>query len=162
MHMSETRKPGWWYPYIFVGGFMVVLVVNFTMAYFANSTFSGISTERPYEKGLAFNQTIETARKQEALNWSVDLQVEPTANHGAHVTITYKDAAGQPVDGMQVKAEFVRPTAKGHDRQVALAPVGPGAYATMQELPLAGVWDLALVASGKEMPYSVNRRIVVP
>lgn len=162
MHMSQTRKPGWWYPYIFVGGFMVVLAVNFTMAYFANSTFSGISTERPYEKGLAFNQTLEAARKQEALGWSVDLQVDPAANHGAHVTITYHDAAGAPQEGMEVKARFVRPTAKGHDREVLLAPVGPGSYATLQELPMAGVWDLELVASGKDQPYLVNRRIVVP
>jgi len=162
MDMTQQRKPGWWYPYIFVGGFMVVLAVNLTMAYFANSTFSGISTERPYEKGLAFNQTLEAARQQEALNWSVDLQVEPAANHGAHVTITYKDAASKPVDGMQVKALFVRPTAKGHDREVALASVGPGAYATMQELPLAGVWDMTVLASAKDQPYSVLRRIVVP
>ncbi|EME68789.1 integral membrane protein linked to a cation pump [Paramagnetospirillum caucaseum] len=162
MDMAQARKPGWWYPYIFVGAFLVVVAVNFVMAYFANSTFSGISTERPYEKGLAFNQTIETARKQEALNWSVDLQVDPADSHGAHVTVTYKDAAGQPVDGMEVKALFVRPTAKGHDREVRLAPTGPGTYATQQQLPLAGVWDMALVATGKDMPYSVNRRIVVP
>ncbi|KIL98056.1 Type cbb3 cytochrome oxidase biogenesis protein CcoH [Paramagnetospirillum magnetotacticum MS-1] len=162
MDMTEQRKPGWWYPYIFVGGFMVVLMVNLTMAYFANSTFSGISTERPYEKGLAFNQTLEMARKQEALNWAVDVQVEPAANHGAHITITYKDAAGHGIDGMEVKALFVRPTAKGHDREVRLAPVGPGTYATHQELPLAGVWDLTLLATGKEIPYSILRRIVVP
>lgn len=162
MSMSETRKPGWWYPYIFVAGFMVVLAVNFTMAWFANSTFSGLSTDNAYEKGLAYNKTLATRREEEALKWDVGLQVDPAANHGAHLTITYKDAKGQPVDGLSVKAEFVRPTAKGHDRDVALAPVGPGAYATQQELPLPGVWDLTIVASGKEIPYTVSRRIVVP
>lgn len=162
MAMTQARKPGWWYPYIFVGGFMVVLLVNFTMAYFATSTFSGVSTERPYEKGLAFNKTLDEARRQESLNWDVDLQVEPAANHGAHLTITYKDAAAKPVDGLTVKARFIRPTVKGHDRDVTLAPVGPGSYATLQELPLAGVWDLELTATGGPMPYSTNRRIIVP
>jgi nitrogen fixation protein FixH len=162
MSMSVTRKPGWWYPYIFVAGFVVVLTVNFTMAWFANSTFSGLSTENAYEKGLAYNKTLAMKQQEEALGWAVDLQVEPGANHGAHVTITYKDASGHPVDGLAVKAGFVRPTAKGHDREVALAPVGPGAFATQQELPLPGVWDLTVIATGKDIPYSVTRRIVVP
>lgn len=162
MAMTQARKPGWWYPYIFVGGFMVVLLVNGVMAWFATSTFSGISTERPYEKGLAYNKTLAEARRQEDLHWNVDLQVEPAANHGAHVAVSYRDAAGKPVDGMQVKARFVRPTAKGHDRDVPLAAVGPGAYATLQELPMAGIWDLELVASGSDLPYTLNRRIIVP
>ena len=159
---TAQRRPGWWYPYIFVGGFMLVLMVNFTMAYFATSTFSGLATDHAYEKGLAFNQTIEAGRKQEAMGWKVDAQVEPEANHGAHVTITYRTPDGKPVDGMVVKARFVRPTAKGHDREVALAQVGPGAYATLQELPLAGVWDLSVAAAGTDVNYLINRRIIVP
>ncbi|MBI3446865.1 MAG: FixH family protein [Magnetospirillum sp.] len=160
--MTVQRRPGWWYPYIFVGGFMVVLMVNFTMAYFANSTFSGLSTDHAYEKGLAYNQTLAAAQKQEEMGWAVDLQVEPEANHGAHITVSYKDKAGKPVDGLVVKAQLVRPTAKGHDRNVALAPIAPGTYATMQEMPLAGIWDLSLLATGDEATYLVNRRILVP
>ncbi|TAN62040.1 MAG: hypothetical protein EPN20_11445, partial [Magnetospirillum sp.] len=106
--MVAERRPGWWYPYIFVAGFMVVLLVNVTMAYFATSTFSGLSTEHAYEKGLAHNQVLEAARKQEEMGWTVDTNVEPEANHGAHVTVSYRDRDGKPLDGLTVRASLVR------------------------------------------------------
>ena len=39
--MAKIRRPGWWYPYIFVGAFGVVLLVNAALAYFATSSFTG-------------------------------------------------------------------------------------------------------------------------
>lgn len=160
--MTAQRQSGWWYPYIFVAAFVVVLIVNFTMAYFASTTFSGLATERPYEKGLAYNSAIEAARRQEEMGWTVDLKVEPRDNHAASVTVTYLDKAGKPVDDMKVEAEFVRPTAKGHDSKVALAHVAPGTYAVIQPLPLAGVWDLGVIARGADASYQLSRRIVAP
>ncbi|CAA7612961.1 FixH family protein [Magnetospirillum sp. SS-4] len=161
--MTAERKPGWWYPYIFVGGFAVVLLVNFTMAYFASSTFSGLSTEQAYEKGLAYNQTLDEVRRQEEMGWTVEAEIDPAANHGVHVTVRYADHEGRPVDGLSVRAKLVRPTARGHDREVALAPVASGAYATLQELPLPGVWDMTVEARGAGgVSYELARRILVP
>ena len=160
--MVTERRPGWWYPYIFVAGFVVVLLVNFTMAYFANSTFSGLATERAYEKGLAYNQSIEAARKQDDMGWAVDVQVEHGANHGAHVTVSYRDRDGRPVDDLKVAAQLVRPTAKGYDREIVLSRVSPGVYSTHQELPLSGVWDMSVIAQGQDVSYGLSRRILVP
>lgn len=160
--MTAERRPGWWYPYIFVAGFMVVLLVNFTMAYFATSTFSGLATEGAYEKGLTYNKSIEAARKQDEMGWTVESKVEPTANHGVHVTVTYRDRDGHAVEDLAVKAQMIRPTAKGYDRDVVLARVSPGAYATVQDLPLSGVWDMNVVAKGKDVSHGMSRRILVP
>ncbi|MDO8606921.1 MAG: FixH family protein [Phaeospirillum sp.] len=160
--MVAERRPGWWYPYIFVAGFVVVLLVNFTMAYFANSTFSGLATDRAYEKGLAYNQTLEAARKQDELGWTVGSNVDPQANHGAHITISYQDRDGKPLEDLTVRASLVRPTAKGHDREVTLARVAPGTYATAQELPLSGVWDMTVSARGGDAAHTLARRIIVP
>jgi nitrogen fixation protein FixH len=160
--MMAERKSGWWYPYIFVGGFAVVLVVNFTMAYFASSTFSGLSTEKPYEKGLAYNKTLDAAKVQEQMGWAVDVEVEPGANHGLHVTIRYRDRDGKPVEGLTVRGRMVRPTAKGHDREVVLASVGAGVYATHQEMPLPGIWDMTVDAGAPGISYQISRRILAP
>ncbi|MGE5500712.1 MAG: FixH family protein, partial [Ignavibacteriales bacterium] len=43
--MAAERRPGWWYPYIFVAAFVVVVGVNAAMAYFASSTFTGLETD---------------------------------------------------------------------------------------------------------------------
>ncbi|RAU23877.1 hypothetical protein CU669_02020 [Paramagnetospirillum kuznetsovii] len=160
--MASERRPGWWYPYIFVAFFVLVMLVNFTMAYFATSTFSGLATERPYEKGLAYNKTIEAVRKQDEMGWTVDNKVELGANHGIHVTVSYRDRDGRPVEELTVKAQLVRPTAKGVDRTVSLARVSPGTYATHQELPLEGVWDMSVSAEGKDVSYGLSRRLIVP
>ena len=51
--MARPRQPGWWYPWIFVGGMLVVIAVNGVLITMAVSTFSGIETEEHYRKGLA-------------------------------------------------------------------------------------------------------------
>ncbi len=160
--MTAQRRPGWWYPYIFVAGFMVVLMVNLTMAYFANSTFSGLATDNAYEKGLAYNRTLEAARHQAELGWAVDVRVETAADHGLGLSIDYRDRTGQPVEGLTVRARFVRPTAKGFDRDVVLARVASGTYATHQALPLAGVWDVDVTAEGRDVSHHLMRRVEVP
>jgi len=160
--MIAERRPGWWYPYIFVAGFVLVLLVNLTMAYFAVSTFSGLSTENAYEKGLAYNQALESARKQEEMGWTVNSTVDPEANHGTHITVSYRDRDGKPVEDLTVRVALVRPTAAGHDREVALARVAPGTYATLQEMPLPGVWDMTVSAHGGGVSHTLARRIIVP
>jgi nitrogen fixation protein FixH len=165
--MAVVRRPGWWYPYIFVALFMVVLMVNLTMAFFASSTFSGLATEHPYEKGLAYNQNLAMAKAQDAMGWTVELKVEPVeagggAAHRTRLAIGYLDRDGKPVEGLDVRAQLIRPTAKGYDRQISL-PAGPaGTYGAIVELPLQGVWDFEAVAVGKDATYQFARRIVVP
>jgi len=57
----RRRAPGWWYPWTFVGGMLLVIVVNGVMISYALGTFPGLSTEDAYRRGLAYNQTIAAA-----------------------------------------------------------------------------------------------------
>jgi nitrogen fixation protein FixH len=163
--MAATRQRGWWYPYIFVGGFLVVVAVNASMAYFATSTFSGISTDGAYQKGLAYNQNLAMARAQEALGWKVETKVKPVADAQAvkaDIAVSYRDRDGKPVEGLEVQARLVRPTAKGHDQDLTLAPLGNGTYGGVYTLPLNGVWDMDMVATGTDVAYEHAQRFVIP
>ncbi|HOT83126.1 MAG TPA: FixH family protein, partial [Candidatus Defluviicoccus seviourii] len=51
---ASGRPPGWWYPWIFVGGMLIVVAVNAVMAIVAVGTFSGLETTDHYRKGLAY------------------------------------------------------------------------------------------------------------
>ena len=73
---NVRRRPGWWYPYIYVGAFGVVVAVNMVFMASAIRTFSGISTDQAYEKGLKYNQQIAAARSQEQLGWSLKPEVQ--------------------------------------------------------------------------------------
>ncbi|HSV28613.1 MAG TPA: FixH family protein [Candidatus Omnitrophota bacterium] len=162
--MAKARQPGWWYPYIFVGAFLVVIGVNGALAYFATSTFTGLETEGAYEKGLAYNTNLAMAKAQAELGWTVDTTVSPVAGEvpRAEIVITYKDRDGRPVDGLDVRAQLLRPTVKGHDHGVVLEPKGKGTYSLIHALPFKGVWDMDVAAIGKDVSYQHAKRFVIP
>ncbi|OJX77470.1 FixH family protein [Magnetospirillum sp. 64-120] len=164
--MAKTRQPGWWYPYIFVGAFGVVLAVNGALAYFATSTFTGISTTDAYEKGRLYNQNLALAKAQAEMGWTVDTKIEPLRSADqpkADIHITYRDRNGQPVDNLTVRAAMVRPTAAGYDHEVALPSLGGGVYGGTIALPLAGVWDMDVAAVGDGgVAYQHAQRFVIP
>ena len=51
--MRRARADGWWYPWIFVFGMLVVIAVNIVLITSAIDTFPGLDTEDAYQKGLA-------------------------------------------------------------------------------------------------------------
>lgn len=163
--MAATRERGWWYPYIFVGGFVVVVGVNAALAFFATSSFTGLETEGAYQKGLEYNQNIALAKAQEALGWQVDTQVTPgpigADGVQAKVAVSYRDRDGRPVEGLEVTADIIRPTAKGLDQHVTLAPMGNGTYGGSYQLPAKGVWDMDVAANGADVSYQHAQRFVI-
>lgn len=164
-NMAVTRERGWWYPYIFVGCFVVVVGVNAALAYFATSTFTGLETQGAYQKGLAYNENLALAKAQEALGWSVETNVTSgvigTDGAKVDIAVSYRDRDGKPVDGLSVKADLIRPTAKGMDRQEILKPLGNGVYGGSYTLPAKGVWDMDVAANGDGVFYQHAKRFVI-
>ena len=160
---SAPRQRGWWYPYIFLAFFVVVVSVNGTMAFFATSTFSGLSTADAYEKGLTYNRNIAQAKAQAEMGWSVEIAAVPAGEaKQAQLSVTIHDRAGHPIDGLEVRGTLSRPTVHGYDRPVVLAALGDGHYGDTVALPLAGEWDLEVVAIGKDASYQTQRRFLLP
>jgi nitrogen fixation protein FixH len=84
--MPGRRPDGWWYPWIFVAGMLVVVVVNAVMITYAIGTFPGLQTEDAYRKGLAYNRTLAAAREQEERGWQATVRFEadrPEADYQA-------------------------------------------------------------------------------
>jgi nitrogen fixation protein FixH len=165
--LTVKRRPGWWYPFIFVGVFAVVLAVNLVFMFSAVHTFSGLSTEQAYDKGLKYNQEIAHAKQQQMLGWTVSTEVranEPngTALHNADIVVTFLDKDGHPVTGLAAKADFIRPTSEGHDSSAALAEQGQGRYMVAVALPFGGQWDLTVTAGRGDLSYQFAQRIYLP
>ena len=55
----------------------------------------------------------------------------------------------------------MRPTSEGHDFTLELAYVGNGRYAADFALPLAGQWDIRIIAGHPQGDYQEVKRIVV-
>ncbi len=158
--MTEKRSSSW-IPWTFVGGFGVILIANGALLYFAIQSWTGIETESAYEKGLAFNEQIESAEAQARLGWQAELLVEPAGDKRAAVTLTLLDAAAAPLERAEVTATFVRPTHSGHDVDLVLVPLGGGRYGAAAALPFAGQWDLELDILHPRGQYRMTERVVL-
>lgn len=165
--MATQRPRGWWYPYIFVGGFLVVLTVNVVLMFFATTTFNGLETRTPWEDGNTYNAQIAASEAQVALGWSVDLASQPVPAEAvdgvapARLALTVRDRDGNPVDGLTVAGEVRRPTQAGLDQPVRLDPYGPGTYRQTVTLPVTGQWEVRLTATRGQDRYHLRERIVI-
>lgn len=151
--------PDGWIPMIFVGGFLLVILVNGTLIWFAVDTFTGIATEKHYEKGLAYNQALEAAEAQAALGWSAETAFESSGPGAGRLVLDLRDSAGRGVAGARVSALFRRPTTDKEDRSAALTEFAPGRYAATVELGAPGNWELRLEAHLGEARYQLARRL---
>lgn len=168
MNARQSKRPdGWWYPYIFVGAFMVVIGVNGALAFFATSTFNGLETRNAYEKGRLYNQTLAAEEQQRALGWKMDLTAEavadrkPGAGYPTQVVLVAAGPDGAALDGLTVTAEVRRPTQAGMDQDIALVRRDAGSYGTTVTLPQPGNWDVRVVATRGDDIYRYTERIFV-
>jgi nitrogen fixation protein FixH len=72
--MNDSQKKSK-IPYFFLAFFLVVLSVNISYIYISQSTWRGISTQNSYQKGLQYNQVLQTAKKQKELGWKMKIQL---------------------------------------------------------------------------------------
>lgn len=162
--MASARPRGWWYPWLFAAGMLVVVLVNAVMIALAVGTFPGLSTEDAYRKGLAYNRTLAAAREQDGPGWRAEVTYAGaalTAHPGElRVRLTGRDGAGLP--GLAVRALLIRPVHGGTDVAVRLDDRGDGVYGAAVALPAAGQWDAWVHAEGGGAEWQTTRRLVVP
>ncbi|MGB0718856.1 MAG: FixH family protein, partial [Bdellovibrionales bacterium] len=104
---------------IFAAFFGIIIAVNGVFIYTALGTHTGVVTERPYEKGLAYNDTLEQAKAQP--RW----QTAAAYDNGV-LTWRLLDEGAKPLDGAAVSAKLIRPVQDGNDFEVTLQPQGQG------------------------------------
>lgn len=170
----------------FAAFFGVVFAVNGIMVFMALSSWSGLSTDHPYERGLRYNKTLEAMAQRDALGWQETIvftqpSAEPlpavsngAASNGAasdgaasrasgagdegqgRITLEMRDRDGELLEGLLVAGQIWRPTNEGFDRPIELKPVGAGRYEADVAFPLRGNWLVRLNAR-----HDPNRQDIV-
>jgi nitrogen fixation protein FixH len=124
--------------------FGVIIAVNLTMAYFANSTWSGLVVANGYIASQSFDDDLARARAQDAMGWTVEVSHETN-----RVKVSFADRNNAPLAGMTVTGKLRRPTTDRQDQALAFVSEDAGLY--MAEAALAkGVWDVEIIGSGAE------------
>jgi nitrogen fixation protein FixH len=162
MSMARVEDPGMTkrdrlIPWYIVAFFVVVAILDGIFVYLATSTHTGVVTERAYDKGIAYNETVAAAEAQKALGWQGDITL------AADRTLTFSllGAEGQPLSGATVKAEFMRPTQAGMDFAVELSETAAGQYSASVDFPAEGLWDVRVFALEGEQDFQHHQRLVV-
>ncbi len=113
-----------------IGFFGIVIAVNFLMADYAVSTFSGTVVENSYVASQEFNGWLAKARAQKALGWTAKASVDGTR----HVQIVARDAAG-PLASAKVTALALHPLGREPDRALTFVNTGGGRFVSTTPLP---------------------------
>ncbi len=116
---------------IFIGGFGIVMAVNFFMAALATQGFGGVVVENSYVASQKFNGWLEEARTQGELGWTADL------SRGSEGRLQVA-VAGAPA-GVEVSAQLRRPLGAPETTDLTLLPVGAGIFASDEPIP-SGRW----------------------
>lgn len=158
---AAAKSNGRWIPWIFVAGFLVVIGVNATMITFATGTFSGLVVEHPYQKGQEFDRTKARLAEQAALGWQVKVQREEKADGTILLLLDFQDAAGKPLDNLNIEASLQRPVENIAALELGFRPDGAGRYRAEFQPPKHGQWDLHYTASLGKQAYEGAERLFV-
>lgn len=143
--------------------FGVVAAVNAAFVTLAIRSFSGVSAEGAYQRGLAWNRELAEAAAQGARGWSVRVDAVRMGGDAVRIEAGFADRAGQPLDGLEVRAALRRPASQGQDVAAALLPSDPGRYRADVALSLRGQWELRLDAAAPDGAVHVlEKRLWLP
>ena len=130
--------------------FGLVIAANVVFIVLAWQSWSGLSTDDAYRRGLAYNETLRQAEAQRALGWQVRAELVPLADGGARLSVVFTGSNDTPVERLDITGQLRRPSREGADRPVVLTGQGSGRYGTDVDLPFSGQWDLHLRATSPD------------
>jgi nitrogen fixation protein FixH len=124
--------------------FGVVIGVNLTMAWLANSSWSGLIVSNGYVASQSFNSDLQHIRAQQSLGWAVKL------THGAtEIRFSVKDKRGNHVDGLNLTGAVKRTVTDRDDIQLKFSETAPGEY-TSSAAMAPGLWEVFIEAKAKD------------
>jgi nitrogen fixation protein FixH len=148
-------KRGRWIPWVFVGGMLLVVVVNAMLVFASVSTFTGVTTGHAYDRGRAYNHVLEEAARQDALGWRAQVALD-----GEVLSVSITDREGLPVGG-RVEGVLLRPL-EGAELALDFAAAGPGRFIAFAHAPGKGQWEARLALHGvRGERLDIRERIIV-
>lgn len=158
MSTAAAHKPltGWHVLAMLVAFFGVIFSVNFTMAWFANSTWSGLVVANGYVASQSYDKDLAKARAQDALGWKVGFSFGED-----RLRLTFADKGGARIDQLAITGALARPVTDKEDQTLTFSPMGSGVYSAPAALT-PGVWEVEITADGNGVPgYRKAFRFVV-
>lgn len=157
-HVNQgPRSSDRFIPWLVVLFFAVFMSVDAVMVTLALRTHSGVVTEAAYEKGLAYNQTLDAARQQAESGLHHEMALE-----GRVLRFRLTEATGEPVRDAEVAVKVKRVVKDGHDFEVIMQAVGDeGYYEAVLGVPMTGAWQVRVYATWQSKHYQAGKVFMI-
>lgn len=137
-----TGRTVLWWMFSFFG---VIFIANFFFIYFALTSWTGLSTENAYEKGVRYNQTLARGQAQKNLGW----QSSVVFDGQGPLKVTLVDKRGKALTGLSVHALLIRPVIEGSDQKIKLREVASGLYQAPVRFTHKGRWQVEVIVEDR-------------
>jgi nitrogen fixation protein FixH len=138
--------------------FACVFAVNGYFIVRAVSTHTGVVSQEPYRKGLAYNDRIAADERQTALGWRETM----TLPRDGRLMLNLADREDKPVSALRISATVGRPSTVSHDRTVNLPETADGQYTADIGSLDDGNWVVTIEAwraDEREPAFRLRRRL---
>ncbi len=132
----QTRFSGHHMAVILCTFFGVVIAVNFIMAHYALSTFSGVVVENSYVASQHFNRWLDEAQREKAFGW----KAHTARRSDGRVELTL---AGAPLRDARITAVARHPLGRLPDQTLVFDAEGGGRFVSRSAIA-AQRWQLRL------------------
>ena len=153
-HANKTFTfTGWHMLAVMLAFFGTIIAVNFTMAYLATSTWSGLVVKNTYVASQQFNGKTAAIREMLATGIAGELSVDAK---GMRYRLTLPENTSVVADS--VTAHFKRPVGTAQDFELQLIPAGDGIYLADRAI-IPGSWIVEMQATkdGKLIMHEAKR-----
>ncbi|MEX0298045.1 MAG: FixH family protein [Kordiimonas sp.] len=155
--MDVVKKSDRFIPWYFVAFFVGLAIWDGIFVYVATTTHTGVVTDKSYDRGINYNETIAAAEAQSALGWAGEIEFK-----NGQLASLLTDANGRAIVGARVDAHFFRPTQAGGDFTINLTEVSDGRYVSSALSAAPGQWEVRVFVEWKQKQFQTAERIVVP
>ena len=144
------------FPWILAGSMGIVIAVNVVLVVTAVRSVPGAASGNGFALSNAYKQVLADEAKQEALGWSMLLELD----EAQRPVMTLTDHDGHALGGTTVEASVARPLGPPQTTPLARPAVNGGRYRSDTTLA-RGQWDVTLqVTRGDDVMRAVRRLIV--
>ena len=157
--MSEGKQKSK-IPYFIVLFFAVFITVDIYYIYLAKKTWTGIVTENSYQKGLDYNETLDSIKKQKELGWQLSSKIKNLGGYNRLISFELKDKSENKIRDARIEVFFKRPIREGSDFKLQASYVG-GKYEVRASFPFPGRWQAQILVNRGDETYRKAEEIFI-
>jgi nitrogen fixation protein FixH len=136
------------------------VAANLWIIRLANSDPSFAIEENYYEKALRWDEELAQRRHNAELGWQLAPALSPiSANSGAELRLTLRDAAGKPLEGAAVTVRALHNARAGEPFDAELAPRGTADFAARLPIRRPGLWELRFEVRRGTDRFTARQRV---